>query len=431
LAALAVVSHVVGLVVLPSLLWLLSRTGLAKRVSGRRGARLLLAAALLLAAGAAGRAVSGNLEAQLLFVPPWPTRFSAPGYTLFSVAHLADLVNLALLLVPGALVLAAALRSGVRPGLAADPALRFLAVLAISAAGPAFVIDPKLGMPRDWDLFSFAGVPIAVAAWVALLGRGDRAALRSAGLAATLGFLVLLSRALTNADEDAAYRRFRAHLDLDPARARAARFLAVQYLRRIGAEDLALAEAEQWDRDYPERVLGREALEARSRGDLDEAIRLNRAAIERAPAFSDPWNNLASCLLAQGDRVRAREALEVARALNPNEPSIWLNLGTHCFAGGDLEGAAKWWTRAWERAPDGALTNHFLARLAEKRGDDAGYERHLRAAAASPEAPAKILREWAERLESGGQIAEAREVRRRIVERAPDEAAESAVPGSP
>ena len=37
-----------------------------------------------------------------------------------------------------------------------------MAIMLVCCLGAVFVLDPKLGMPRDWDLFSFAGVPFVV-----------------------------------------------------------------------------------------------------------------------------------------------------------------------------------------------------------------------------------------------------------------------------
>ena len=144
------------------------------------------------------------------------------------------------------------------------------------------------------------------------------------------------------------------------------------------------------------------------RSDRRHKDRRNREAIARAPTYSDPWNNLGSIDLSAGRIDAAIAELEVARALNPNEPAIWMNLGTACFAAGDLDGAARWWRRAWERTPDGSLVNKSLARLAQRRGDDVAYETYLSRAAAAPEAPGGLLVEWGDRLAAKGQTDRAR-----------------------
>lgn len=416
LAVLAASLHVLGLVLLPSLWVLLRGTRFERRIATWPcAARVALAlVGVAAAAGVASAWLARNLGLRLIFVPPSPSRFIPDRYAWLAPSHGLDLANLALLLVPGLVVLLVGVWR-VRADFGRDPALRFLGVLAACTLAGVFVLDPKLGMARDWDVFAFAGVPWAAAAYLALLtrARDDVAFARGAALAIALGVIVLVPRVLTNADEDRAYRRFRAHLELDPGRGRSSRYHVVQYLRRIGAEELAALEAQRWDRDYPERPIGREAMDARDRGELDLAVRLNEQAIRIAPSYSDPWNNLGGCFMARGEWQRARAAFDTALALSPGQPGIWLNLGTLAFRQNDFDAAEQWWLRAWRRDPEGVLPNHFLARLAQRRGDAEAYERHLAVAAASRGAAPRIVREWADLLDAKGLRQEADAARRR------------------
>ena len=411
LALLATCLHGAGVVLAPSLAWLvLARTRAGSMVRNWPRIAVTLGALGVLAI-ALRRFAATDVSLELLFVPLGRSRFTVDGYTLFSPKHLLDLANLALLLLPGTAPLAVALARTSKAPLARNGATTFLLVLAASTALAAFVLDPKLGMARDWDLFSFVGIPWALAGFLLLTrepGARGEPARRAIALATALGFLALLPRALTNASEAAGYRQFRDHLSLDHAKGRSSRIHALSHWQRLGRDDLAAREADAWDRDFPERVLVREAAEARSRGDIDEAIRRNREAIARAPTYSDPWNNLGSIDLSAGRIDAARAELSVARALNPNEPSIWMNLGTTCFAAGDLDGAERWWKRVWQRAPNGSLVNKSLARLAQRRGDDASYEMYLSRAAAAPEAPGGLLVEWGDHLAAKGQTDRAR-----------------------
>lgn len=411
--ALAAVSlHTAGLLLLPSLIVLL----LARTAVGRAAVRAPAAVqvGVVLAGGAgvvlAARRLLADLSRDLLFVPLSGSPFVADGYTMFSTKHVLDVANLAVLLLPGAAPLAVVVARVPLREVTKDGAVRFTLFLAVTLSFAVFVLDPKLGMARDWDFFAFTGIPWALLAFLLLTAKANPRIAdgrRALELATVLGFLALFGRAATNASEARAYAVFRDDLLPDPARGRPARMLAVNHWRRLGREDLAEAEAVQWDRDYPERVFVREAIEARSRGDVEEAIRLNRQAIARAPNYSDPWNNLGSIDLALGHVMQGLSELETAHALSPDEPSIWMNLGLARYAVGDVAGATRWYLRAWERAPDGALVNKALARLAQRRGDDAGYERYLGHAAAAPEAPGALLVEWADRLTAKGRTAEA------------------------
>ena len=396
--AASVALHALGLLLLPAVLLLFR----PRELTGPR--RLALAVALA-AGGVAAAAwfVGGSLERQLLFVPPFPTRFGVPGYTMFSLPHLLDVVNLALLLLPGLLVVLAASWSGPGgPRRPRDPAHEFLVVVAASCWLGVFVFDPKLGLPRDWDLFAFAGPPLLLALLVPRLAHPEPRVVRGIALAAALGAVVLAGRVATNTDEATAYRQFRRHLALDPARGRNARYHALAYLRRIGREDLVQQETAAWLAEYPERRLVREAIAARDAGDLEGSIRRNLQAIRIAPDFFDAWNDLGTCYLRAGRRTEAREAYDVALALNPGYPGVWINLGLWAYAGEDWIEAQRWWERAWKHDPRGMLPNKLLARVAQKRGDGAAYERYFAAAATASDAPPEVLEEWARHLAADG-----------------------------
>ncbi|MGB2768137.1 MAG: hypothetical protein WBC88_00220, partial [Candidatus Zixiibacteriota bacterium] len=80
-------------------------------------------------------------------------------YSLFSLSHLLDLINHQLLISPLGLLIC------LTPVLAfsvkiarKDKLARFLLVLSLSTLAYALLIDPKLGYPRDWDLFAFAAL---------------------------------------------------------------------------------------------------------------------------------------------------------------------------------------------------------------------------------------------------------------------------------
>ncbi|HSH00751.1 MAG TPA: hypothetical protein VLB27_11900, partial [candidate division Zixibacteria bacterium] len=114
---------------------------------------------------------------QLAVLLPWATTFTINGYTLFAVDHLLDLANLAVLLAPWlalALPLILITRGSEEPELAVRREYRFLTILAISALTAVCVLDPKLGLPRDWDLFAFAGPPAAALFFLTALRGANR-----------------------------------------------------------------------------------------------------------------------------------------------------------------------------------------------------------------------------------------------------------------
>ncbi len=174
---LAVFFHVMGVSLIPSVIYLLaSRTRIGEFMS-RQNRAVKIAAGIGLAAISVvifGYFYSNGYTFRLALVPLIQDRFTVESYTLFSPAHLVDFLNLLLLLLPGLLLFIAVFLLAQGKGLLMRREYIYLLVLSGSVLGAIFVVDPKLGMPRDWDLFSFAGLPLATLCFYRLLDNRSR-----------------------------------------------------------------------------------------------------------------------------------------------------------------------------------------------------------------------------------------------------------------
>ncbi len=110
-----------------------------------------------------------NLYFENMFLPPFKGKPIYPDYFLFSARHIIDIFNELILLAPLLpLFIAAAFLGGTKWF---DSKLKvFLAVTAVGGLGSLIGIDPKLGMPRDWDLFSLSTMGI-VLLFLLLIGK--------------------------------------------------------------------------------------------------------------------------------------------------------------------------------------------------------------------------------------------------------------------
>ena len=106
-------------------------------------------------------------------------------YTMFSWAHLLDIINEQLLTAPVVLPTLLLVWAFARRRLdAGDRALRFLLLAAGCYLFLTLVWNPDYGGRRDWDLFAPASLPLAVlAAYLLPRALPERAALRAAGWA--------------------------------------------------------------------------------------------------------------------------------------------------------------------------------------------------------------------------------------------------------
>ncbi len=95
------------------------------------------------------------------FVPLW--KISGNNYSLFSLNHLSDLFNLILLLAPlGLLFFVFSVLLKEKDEIKNDKTEKVLFVISLLTFLSASFIDPQLGMIRDFDLFSFYGIPLTL-----------------------------------------------------------------------------------------------------------------------------------------------------------------------------------------------------------------------------------------------------------------------------
>jgi tetratricopeptide (TPR) repeat protein len=103
------------------------------------------------------RQYNANLYIQNMFLPFISGKPVDPDYAVFSLPHIADLINLMMLLSPAFLLfLIWAIMS--RPFANKKESVIFLGLLALGGLVFIIIIDPTLGMTRDWDLFSMGGI---------------------------------------------------------------------------------------------------------------------------------------------------------------------------------------------------------------------------------------------------------------------------------
>ncbi len=98
-----------------------------------------------------------NLYFENMFLPLFEGKPIYPDYTLFSVKHLLDIANQLLLISPLLPFLIVLSVKNWRRSLTNRISV-FLILISVSSLFFLFVIDPKLGMPRDWDLFALTGI---------------------------------------------------------------------------------------------------------------------------------------------------------------------------------------------------------------------------------------------------------------------------------
>lgn len=422
---LAVFFHVLGAVFVPAALYLLCRgTYLGNRWEQFSPSirRLITVGTLVSGILMFGYLYTTDLYFQFAFVPLTTNQFSIPDYTIFSVAHVADLGNMLFLLLPGLLLVVPLMRLQPLKKLVETSSSRFLLSATIPALLAAALLDPKLGMARDWDLFSFPGVPLVTLIFWSLLnsqsrGRGH---VSLAVLTVSLGFLILVPRAVVQAGPETGIALFEEILNRDHDRGRTGMFILGEYYREQGdiptADSLVKARLQQ----YPYETIVRKASAADEAGRAREADALTRQALQMNPTYWMAWFLLSKSYFRTGQNDSALFAARVADGLNPYNMVIQNQMALANFNLGKKSIAARMWRDLVDRDTTQYLAAASLARLYQNDGNLVEYRRYSAIAVRAADATPAALIELSKMALRSGNTAEAAEACRRILEKGAD-----------
>jgi len=346
--AASVFFHILGVTLLPAALciWIgpsrLGRTIQRWRMITKS---LVLVAILIGAAMAFYHFYTTNYFFRFAFVPLFESRFTVEGYTLFSWKHLADCLNLLLLLMPGLLVALATLFQRSFRYLLKQRQYVYLTILMASVLGAVFVFDPKLGMPRDWDLFSFAGVPLVVLVICSLLATDSSIRSRVLGVGCTvaLAVLLLVPRAYTLANTEMGLALIENQLLLDQLKSKNVTTLLGNYYVENGNSESARRVWRYVDETFPQDSAGREAMSLVARGQCRQAERILLEVLKRDPLSWNAWTTLGACYFYLNQPDSAMEALDIALGINPHGPRALNNKAGVCMMQGDCASAEGLW----------------------------------------------------------------------------------------
>ncbi len=296
--------HFVGITLLPSFAFLAARRPTARgRALGAGLTAILLAAAagLVWLSRDPGLGAT-DLGRHLLFFPG-DSFYRAYGF--LAPAHLAEIVNEILLLLPfGTPLLLWVLPR--RRSLRAlfEPAGAFLGIACLGAVGFLLAFNAEIGVARDWDLFAFVAVPLALLASRLASAVVPPARARELAIAA---LAVQLANTIpfiwTSHDPSAGLGRARAILAADDRLS--------PHARSYGAAFVAptLAAIGRWP----------------------EAVPYYETIVRNRPNDSETHLGLASALVAVGREEEGIAAARRSLELNPLDPRAHSILGRYHY----------------------------------------------------------------------------------------------------
>ena len=159
------------------------------------------------------------------------------------------------------------------------------------------------------------------------------------------------------------------------------------------------------------------------RGDLAEAEKYLRRAVEFNPQNDVFQSNLALILARQGNLTEATDHFRRALEINPKDPATLNNMGIALAQQGRLDEAIEYFSRSLKIKPNDASGHTNMANLLLNRGDLEGATKHLRVAIEIDPADADNHNTLAIISAKRGDLAEATKYLRRVVELKPGDAA--------
>jgi len=374
-------AHVMGVVLLPATLYVMwSGWGFSQRLP-RWVPTGLVGLAVVGAVGVGWYFYNNSWFFRFALVPVVENRFTVDGYTWFSSAHLLDVINQLWLVVPSLAVLAVALGFSAEQSFWHRRDTRFILLGIACWLTALFLLDPKLGMARDWDLFSFGGVFLGAGGLYLLLRNWEK--LPRPGLivglviAANLFTLAPRVGSLTSVERSLAH--FENYIVNDRTKNRSVGELLARFHLDRGDQAAADEVNERWRRNYPERGFMEKARELIDQLKFDDAVFFVRRALEYDPALEAAYFDLGNYFLSKNQLDSANTCFDIAIGMNPRSSTNHFGRGVALFRLDNQKEAIAALNRSLELDSTRSETYVFLIHLYYGNGDTkSGTELSLR-----------------------------------------------------
>jgi hypothetical protein len=164
-----------------------------------------------------------------IFVPIFKDQPESPEYTLFSFSHIIDIINQHFLLSPIGIVLLFSLFIIYKKKIKfKDQNIVFLLLASLAQLSYHFLVDPKLGAGRDWDMFASMGIGYTLLGIYLFINLVQSKKYSGLVLICTT-LLCALPFFLLNANTNRSIERYRNLLDLDIERSLNGRWNIANY----------------------------------------------------------------------------------------------------------------------------------------------------------------------------------------------------------
>jgi tetratricopeptide (TPR) repeat protein len=331
----SIFSHFSAFYLFPSLLFLLWAGFEFKNKKKRRHFRWMISfISLILLSGFLLFYLKNRWMLGQVLVPLYPGYYYAPDYTLFSFSHFLDMLSLQLLLSPVGIVLVMTTllyRDKKNNELFSfkDKLVLFMVIVALFQLTYNFLLNPGLGMARDWDLFCTTALGYTLVGICLFLSRVKEekscryisTVLIFASLSFTLPWILI------NHNPQLSVQRFRALLELDLKKSRSGHYVLEQYFSGKGLEEEKVKESKIFWEGFPELDLTEKGLKNYREGKNQEAIQYFLSAIQMEPNLADAHCFLGLAYYTAGNFPEAENEYKKAIELRPDFAKSYVYLG--------------------------------------------------------------------------------------------------------
>ncbi len=353
--------HAFGIILVPSALYLLfAGTRIGETIANfRTPVKAILAAAVVAVAAVAFYYLyQSSYFFQMAFVPLREGEYTLEGYTLLSWNHIVDIFNLLILLFPALPLILLSIWFTRKGNMWRQRDTVFLTLLLLSSLAAVMLLDPKLGMARDWDLFAFAGLVMVLWSFYVVL-KSDTVLRNSfrwnsfrwnsfaaAVLAISLGVFSLGARVAGQVDENIALVQAVDYAKLDKKKNMFSLFQMHDYCWKNTDYERSPLYGFDWNGHFPEWGHIQTGLKLKAEGNCEQAMPLFRQAIKEHPGMALAYYGAGSCFLTVGRLDSAVHYLEIADGLNPHDIHTHNDLA-HAYLGiGDYDRAKMYFEKA-------------------------------------------------------------------------------------
>ncbi len=332
----------------------------------------VVAAITVVAAAAFIWEYNHSLPFRIHFLPAFIGRTATPNAAVFSPAHLLDMLNELLLVAPLLPVLIIFGWKG-RRTLTDNPTGVFLTALAGGGLVLLFMLDPRLGMGRDWDLFALSGLGVMLVAMWAITGAapaGRRMYPALAVLAAVLVFPYFATNLSTKPSID--YMKWL--LDLDPAKSRSGMVMLRAYYNDQGDTAAADSVNAAIGRRHPAVSLSIESVNLLSAGKYEQALAVADSLFALDPNSKESFNIRGNVYVKMGRYKEALNDLYMSLKLGPYDFRTMVRVAEVYYRQNRIDSAMKYLREAQKYGPrEPSVIESIAATFLKERQYDSAF----------------------------------------------------------